>query len=111
MFCDLSLASFATVTNGISVVVTDIPAIDDDLVDRDACDDDDDCNAVDTVNDGATDGVDVDDDDFDNAADSGYEIKKKNDIVVFDDVTDKHGVIVLNNDNSDNSDDDTGVVC
>lgn len=77
MFCDLSLASFATVTNGISVVVTDIPAIDDDLVDRDACDDDDDCNAVDTVNDGATDGVDVDDDDFDNAADSGYEIKKK----------------------------------
>lgn len=77
MFCDLSLASFAAVTNGISVVVTDIPAIDDDLVDRDACDDDDDCNAVDTVNDGATDGVDVDDDDFDNAADSGYEIKKK----------------------------------
>ena len=31
--------------------------------------------------------------------------------MVFDDVTDEHGVIVLNNDNSDNSDDDTGVVC
>ena len=77
MFFDLSLTSFAAVTSGISVVVTDIPAVDDDLVDGDACDDDDNCNAVDTVNDGATDGVGVDDVDFDNAADSDYEINIK----------------------------------
>lgn len=68
MFCDLSLVSFDVVTSGVTVAVTDIPAIDNDPADGDAGDDD---------------------------------------IVVFADVTDEHGVIVLDND----SDDDAGVVC
>ena len=68
MFCDLSLVSFDVVTSGVTVAVTDIPAIDNDPADADAGD----C-----------------------------------DIVVFADVTDEHGVIVLDND----SDDDAGVVC
>lgn len=68
MFCDLSLVSFDVVTSGVTVAVTDIPAIDNDPADADVGDDD---------------------------------------IVVFADVTDEHGVIVLDND----SDDDAGVVC
>ena len=68
MFCELSLVSFDVVTSGVTVAVTDIPAIDNDPADADAGDDD---------------------------------------IVVFADVTDEPGVIVLDND----SDDDAGFVC
>ena len=111
MFWALSLASFDAVdvvTDGITVTITDVPAINDDLVDADAVGDDDNGDVVDTVTDGATDSVGVDDDDFDkgddNDADDDREII---DVVLSVVLIDDNGFIALDDDNS--GDDNTGV--
>ena len=111
VFRGLSLASFHAVvdvvTDGITVAITVVPAINDDLVDADAGVDNDNGDAVDTVTDGASDSVGVDDDDFDNGDDNDAgDDREVTDVVLSVVLVDDRGFIVLDNDNSD---DNTGV--
>ena len=106
-----SLESFDAVvdvvTDGITVAITGVPAINDDLVDADAGGDDDDSDVVDTVTDWATDSVGVVDDDFDDGDDNDAgDDCEITDVVVSAVLIDEDGVIVLDDDNSD---DNTGV--
>ena len=111
VFWGLSLASFDTVvdvvTDCITVGITGVPAINDDLVDADTGDDDDNGDVVDTVTAGATDSVGVDDDDFDDGDDNDAgDDCKITDVVLSVVLIDDDGFIVLDDDNSD---DNTGV--
>ena len=102
MFCDLQLSSFDAVDvafDGTDVAITDIGAIDEDFSDANAnnTNDDDDGDGVD---DNEFDNADTNDDD----ADADCEIS---DVVISDFVTDEDGVIILDDDSSD---DNRGVV-
>ena len=109
VFWGLSLASFDAVvdvvTDGITVAITGVPAINDDLVDADpGGDDDDNGDVVDTVTDGATDSVGVDDDDFDNGDDNDAgDDREITDVVHSVVLIDDNGCVVLDGDNSDDN--------
>ena len=112
VFWGLSLASFdavvEAVTDDITVAITGVLAVNDNLVDADAGGDDDNGDVVGTVTDGATDSIGVDDDNFDNGDDNDAGDDCEITDVVFSVVLiDDDGFVVLDDDNSD---DNTGVV-
>ena len=101
MFCDLQLSSFDAVDvafDGTDVAITDIAAIDEDFSDANNTNDDDDGDGVD---DNEFDNADTNDDNDTDA------VCETSDVVTSDFVTDGDGVIILDDDSSD---DNRGVV-